>query len=221
MKKEKRKKEKREGKMVVALGPGRFYGRTLPRPRFYPDPKLNPTRVDPPESVSDPLLSWANEAHWSMGGLSFRRLRLQGSIEGSIAKLRGSVSSKKPRFTKERLDALDESESESEEEEVKEEMVEDDESEEEEVVVSKKRKRARRLGDEFDKIAEQVKKGKGNSKENKKGVKKESKKGNGKVNGKGNREQNKKGNKRVNGKGDSGEDKKGKEMVRRISPRKK
>lgn len=36
----------------------------------------------------DPLLSWANEAHWSMGGLSLQRLRLQGRIEGNVNKLR-------------------------------------------------------------------------------------------------------------------------------------
>ncbi|KAJ0024907.1 hypothetical protein Pint_08287 [Pistacia integerrima] len=34
-----------------------------------------------------PLL-WANEAHWSMGGLSLKHLRLQGQIEGSVTKLR-------------------------------------------------------------------------------------------------------------------------------------
>ena len=69
--------------MVVALGPGRFYGSGLPRPRFFPG-----DRVDPPVSVTDPLLAWAQEAHWSMGGLGVKRLRLQGRIEGSIDKLR-------------------------------------------------------------------------------------------------------------------------------------
>ncbi|MCD7448558.1 hypothetical protein HAX54_044162 [Datura stramonium] len=72
--------------MVVALGPGKFYGSSLPRPRFYENP--NGERVDPPVSVLDPLMSWAEEAHWSMGGLSFKRLRLQGRIEGNIKKLR-------------------------------------------------------------------------------------------------------------------------------------
>ncbi|KAF3444124.1 hypothetical protein FNV43_RR13814 [Rhamnella rubrinervis] len=74
--------------MVVPLGPGKFYGSSLPRPRFYTDVKLNDHRVNPPVPVLDPLLSWANEAHWSMGGLNFKRLRLQGRIEGSISKLR-------------------------------------------------------------------------------------------------------------------------------------
>ncbi|XP_044502578.1 uncharacterized protein LOC123223481 [Mangifera indica] len=74
--------------MVVPLGPGKFYGRSLPRPRIYTDTKLNPERVDPLIPVMDPLISWANEAHWSMGGLSFKRLRLQGRIEGSVTKLR-------------------------------------------------------------------------------------------------------------------------------------
>lgn len=73
---------------MVPLGPGKFYGTSLPRPRIYTDVKFNDERVDPPVSVMDPLLSWANEAHWSMGGLSFKRLRLQGRIEGSITKLR-------------------------------------------------------------------------------------------------------------------------------------
>ncbi|XP_031253418.1 uncharacterized protein LOC116111359 [Pistacia vera] len=73
--------------MVVPLGPGKFYGSSLPRPRIYTDTKFNSERVDPPVPVMDPLLSWANEAHWSMGGLSFKRLRLQGRIEGSVSKL--------------------------------------------------------------------------------------------------------------------------------------
>ncbi|XP_022952444.1 uncharacterized protein LOC111455131 [Cucurbita moschata] len=74
--------------MVVPLGPGKFYGSSLPRPRYYTDIKLNNERIDPPTPVLDPLLSWANEAHWSMGGLSFNRLRLQGRIEGNVHKLR-------------------------------------------------------------------------------------------------------------------------------------
>ncbi|GAB4837971.1 hypothetical protein Ancab_027499 [Ancistrocladus abbreviatus] len=74
--------------MVVPLGPGKFYGSNLPRPRIYTDVKFNEDRIDPPPPVLDPLLSWANEAHWSMGGLSFKRLRLQGRIEGNVQKLR-------------------------------------------------------------------------------------------------------------------------------------
>lgn len=74
--------------MVAALGPGKFYGTSLPRPRIYTDVKLNGERVDPPLPVLDPLISWANEAHWSMGGLSFTRHRLQGKIEGNVDKLR-------------------------------------------------------------------------------------------------------------------------------------
>lgn len=78
--------------MVVSLGPGKFYGSSLPRPRYYTDAKLNSDRVDPPTPVLEPLLSWANEAHWSMGGLSFKRLRLQGRIEGNVKKLRSNRS---------------------------------------------------------------------------------------------------------------------------------
>lgn len=74
--------------MVVTLGPGKFYGSSLPRPRIYNDVKFNEERVDPPVPVLAPLLSWANEAHWSMGGLSFKRLRFQGKIEGNVQKLK-------------------------------------------------------------------------------------------------------------------------------------
>ncbi|KAJ0967994.1 hypothetical protein J5N97_024911 [Dioscorea zingiberensis] len=70
--------------MVVALGPGKFYGSSLPRPRFYSDVKLAPERVDPPASVMEPFLEWAREA----------RHRLQGRIEGSIKKLRAQSESK-------------------------------------------------------------------------------------------------------------------------------
>lgn len=72
--------------MVLALEPVRFYGSSLPRPRFYKPP--NEERVDPPVSVLDPLMSWAEDAHWSMGGVNFTRHRLQGKIEGNIDKLR-------------------------------------------------------------------------------------------------------------------------------------
>ncbi|KAK4438653.1 hypothetical protein Salat_0199800 [Sesamum alatum] len=79
--------------MVVALGPGKFYGSSLPRPRFYTDVKFNDERVDPPLPVMDPLMAWAEEAHWSMGGLSFKRHRLQGRIEGKVEKLRAQRES--------------------------------------------------------------------------------------------------------------------------------
>ncbi|PPD81438.1 hypothetical protein GOBAR_DD21633 [Gossypium barbadense] len=74
--------------MVVPLGPGKFYGSSLPRPRIYNETRFNSERVNPPVPVLDPLLSWANEAHWSMGGLSFKRLRLQGRIEGNVQRLK-------------------------------------------------------------------------------------------------------------------------------------
>ncbi|KAM5578140.1 hypothetical protein ABKV19_008453 [Rosa sericea] len=77
--------------MVLKLklaSPAKFYGSSLPRPRIYTDVKFNDERVDPPVAVMDPFLAWANEAHWSMGGLSFKRLRLQGRIEGHVGKLR-------------------------------------------------------------------------------------------------------------------------------------
>ncbi|PWA89446.1 hypothetical protein CTI12_AA109050 [Artemisia annua] len=77
--------------MTTALGPGKFYGSSLPRPRIYTDIKYNTDRVDPPVSVLDPFMSWAEEAHWSTGGLSFKRHRLQGRIEGDIEKIRNHI----------------------------------------------------------------------------------------------------------------------------------
>jgi hypothetical protein len=73
--------------MVFPLKLTKFYGSSLPRPRIYVNPDGN-ERIDPPISVTDPLMSWAQEAHWSMGGLSFKRLRLMGKIEGNVGKLR-------------------------------------------------------------------------------------------------------------------------------------
>ncbi|KAL8468809.1 hypothetical protein ACS0TY_031852 [Phlomoides rotata] len=74
--------------MVLTLGPAKFYGGSLPRPRFYTDVKFSDERVDPPSSAMGPLMAWAEEAHWSMGGLSVKRHRLQGRIEGNVEKLR-------------------------------------------------------------------------------------------------------------------------------------
>ncbi|KAG6474472.1 hypothetical protein ZIOFF_068409 [Zingiber officinale] len=163
--------------MVVALGPGRFYGSSLPRPRFYADDE----RVDPPVAVLDPLLLWASEAHWSMGGLSFSRHRLQGRIEGSIKKLRAQqekiqrrttstpTATKPTTILKPRvagkvtlnLSRLDSSPSESDEGgaavakpqkaiKVGSDVPSPSGSAE------KKRKRVRRLREEFDKIAEEL-----------------------------------------------------------------
>ncbi|KAK4344657.1 hypothetical protein RND71_034833 [Anisodus tanguticus] len=144
--------------MVVALGPGKFYGSSLPRPRFYSNP--NGERVDPPVSVLDPLMSWAEEAHWSMGGLSFKRLRLQGRIEGNINKLRAehekidkkaakkkslspvhvSPSPPAPLNLKRKMRLIDES---------------DDENEGEVEGRVEKRGPARKLNDDFDRVAEE------------------------------------------------------------------
>ncbi|CAI0461017.1 unnamed protein product [Linum tenue] len=74
--------------MVVALRPANFYGSSLPRPRFFDHTNDVTERVDPPVSVMDPLLSWAQEAHWSMGDLNTQRFRLQGRIEGNVDRLR-------------------------------------------------------------------------------------------------------------------------------------
>ncbi|XP_047060456.1 chromatin modification-related protein EAF7-like [Lolium rigidum] len=158
--------------MVVALGPGRFYGSGLPRPRVFPG-----DRVDPPAPVTDALLCWAREAHWSMGGLGAKRLRLQGRIEGNLVKLRRTARrDAKARAAGERpasLDALGSDDDESDREEVeaqeralRREVVDDaedddddsSESEDEELVAlvtiaaAAKRKRARKLFDEFDQL---------------------------------------------------------------------
>ncbi|XP_047060470.1 60S ribosomal protein L22-like [Lolium rigidum] len=156
--------------MVVALGLGRFYGSGLPRPRVFPG-----DRVDPPAPVTDALLCWAREAHWSMGGLGAKRLRLQGRIEGNLVKLRRTARrDAKARAAGERpasLDALgSDDDEESDREEVKaqeralrrevvdEEDSDSSDSEDEELVAlvtiaaAAKRKRARKLFDEFDQL---------------------------------------------------------------------
>lgn len=88
--------------MVVPLRLTQFYGHSVPRPRIYDAVKFSEQRVDPPASVNDALLSWASDAHWSMGGLSFKRVRTQGKVEGSVRRLRA--------FDEEDGDAQDESE---------------------------------------------------------------------------------------------------------------
>ncbi|CAI0549723.1 unnamed protein product [Linum tenue] len=74
--------------MVVALRPANFYGSSLPRPRFFDHSSHPGPRIFDDVSVMDPFLSWAHEAHWSMGGLNTQRFRLQGRIEGNIDRLR-------------------------------------------------------------------------------------------------------------------------------------
>ncbi|KAI8551661.1 hypothetical protein RHMOL_Rhmol06G0203300 [Rhododendron molle] len=151
--------------MVVSLGPGKFYGSSLPRPRIYTDVKFSSERVDPPAPVSDPFLSWAREAHWSMGGLSFKRFRLQGRIEGNVNRLR----SQREKTLKKKRDGLSATAvkilgSDDDEEEEKKEVsqspppapaavkhrrftVDEEEGD-------RKRKRlARKLGKEFDRVA--------------------------------------------------------------------
>ncbi|XP_024530223.1 uncharacterized protein LOC112346169 [Selaginella moellendorffii] len=78
----------REEAMVATLKPARFYGDAMPRPHIYYGTYLNTERVDPPPPVNEALLQWAKDAHWSMGGLSSKRTRMQGKIEGRISKLR-------------------------------------------------------------------------------------------------------------------------------------
>ncbi|KAE9457645.1 hypothetical protein C3L33_10442, partial [Rhododendron williamsianum] len=152
--------------MVVSLGPGKFYGSSLPRPRIYTDVKFSSERVDPPSPFSDPFMSWAREAHWSMGGLSFKRFRLQGRIEGNVNRLR----SQREKTLKKKRDGLSAaavkilgSDDEEEEEEkevspspppapvaVKRRRFTGDEEEEGDW---KRKRLARKLGKEFDRVA--------------------------------------------------------------------
>ncbi|XP_058218335.1 uncharacterized protein LOC131329254 [Rhododendron vialii] len=151
--------------MVVSLGPGKFYGSSLPRPRIYTDVKFSSERVDPPSPVSDPFMSWAREAHWSMGGLSFKRFRLQGRIEGNVNRLR----SQREKTLKKKRDGLSAAAVKI--------LGSDDDEEEEEKEVSpspppapavvkrrrftgdeeegdwKRKRLARKLGKEFDRVA--------------------------------------------------------------------
>ncbi|XP_028055308.1 uncharacterized protein LOC114259495 [Camellia sinensis] len=62
--------------MVVTQGLG---GSSPPKPRIYIDIMFNGERVVLPSSVTDPLMAWAE----SMGELGFKCLRLQGHIEGN------------------------------------------------------------------------------------------------------------------------------------------
>ncbi|XP_021729631.1 myb-like protein V [Chenopodium quinoa] len=166
--------------MVVPLRPARFYGRSFPRPRFYTDVKFSDERVDPPTPVLDPLMSWANEAHWSMGGLCLNRLRLQGKIEGNVEKLRKQreksfkmkmensplkgVDSPPPApISKKRRQRVKVVDDEGEEED-NDDDDDDEEDEEEEIEMEirkvkrnggmKKRRLVRKLGDDFELVAE-------------------------------------------------------------------
>ncbi|KAL5538848.1 hypothetical protein UlMin_043743 [Ulmus minor] len=158
--------------MVVPLGPGKFYGTSLPRPRYYTDVKFNDERVDPPAPVLDPLLAWANEAHWSMGGLSFKRLRLQGRIEGNVSKLRAE----REKIAKKNTKILGLSPNGSKSKRVsspspppapiatkRRRFMALIDEEEEEVAASpvvRRRRLVKKLGDDFDKVAQENKKSK-------------------------------------------------------------
>lgn len=155
--------------MVVALGPGKFYGSSLPRPRIYTEVRFNEERVDPPVPVMDPLMSWAEEAHWSMGGLNFKRHRLQGRIEGNVEKLRAEreklfKKAQKGKPTKKSASASPVTPPAPVAVKRKRRMlalVDEEEDEEEGQRVAEKmrdvRKTARKLGDDFDRVANEKK----------------------------------------------------------------
>ncbi|KAJ8636052.1 hypothetical protein MRB53_010319 [Persea americana] len=145
--------------MVVALGPGKFYGRSLPRPRYYTDVKFNEERVDPPLLVFEPFLFWANDAHWSMGGLSFQRHRLQGKIEGNINKLRAqredNASSSSSNINNRFIIQLNQQNPPPPQKfaVLRDDPEEEEEEEDGEIYVAPvQRKRARKLIDEFNKV---------------------------------------------------------------------
>ncbi|XP_047940914.1 uncharacterized protein LOC125188198 [Salvia hispanica] len=146
--------------MVVALGPGKFYGVALPRPRLHTDAKLSDERVDPPPSVTDPLISWAREAHWSMGGLSVHRRRLQGRIEGSVERLRAQrdqISTRSPIPTKSGTKSAEIGASPSPPRAPaaikRRRVVGLTDGDEEEVIAAVKRGLVRKLGDDFERVA--------------------------------------------------------------------
>ncbi|KAL5571172.1 hypothetical protein UlMin_020769 [Ulmus minor] len=137
--------------MVVPLGPGKFYGTSLPRPRYYTDVKFNDERVDPPAPVLDPLLAWANEAHCKLRAerekIAKKNTKILGlSPNGSKSKRVSSpspppapIATKRRRF----MALIDE--------------------EEEEVAASpvvRRRRLVKKLGDDFDKVAQENKKSK-------------------------------------------------------------
>lgn len=141
--------------MESSIKPGKFYGSSLPRPRIYTDVKFASDRVDPPVSVSDPLLSWANGAHWSMGGLSFDRPRLQGRIEGSIENLREENTGPEEKSLRTRLDAekirnMDEDEFVESEDE----FVESEDEFEDEIKPEAGKKRTRKLVKESERVTD-------------------------------------------------------------------
>ncbi|XP_028189805.1 uncharacterized protein LOC114376086 [Glycine soja] len=150
--------------MVVALGPGKFYGTSLPRPRIYTDVKFNDHRVDPPVPVNDPLMSWAEEAHWSMGGLSFKRLRLQGKIEGNVERLRSQrekIQARSPspparsdlRRSKRAASPLTPPAPVMTKRRRYMDLIQEEEKEEEQEVVVRRSRLVKKLGDDFDRVA--------------------------------------------------------------------
>ncbi|CAN6915494.1 unnamed protein product [Brassica oleracea] len=149
-------------KKTVAIRPVEFYGNGLPRPRFFDTPKFNSHRVDPPLSVLDPLLSWAREAHWSMGGLNFTRLRLQGRIEGNVDKLRAQLEKSSPLKKRSRFDSPPAAPVAVKRRRYIDLNDDDEEEEEEEICLASIR---RKLSDDFDRVA-----GESNSKANKKPI---------------------------------------------------
>ncbi|KAL8131345.1 hypothetical protein AgCh_007321 [Apium graveolens] len=163
--------------MVVALGPGKFYGSGLPRPRFYTDVRFNHERVDPPTPVFDSLMSWAEEAHWSMGGLNVKRLRFQGRIEGNMSAIRAEnerLEKKSAKMSPENVPEKSAKKSEKKPAKKSGEVVEMtpeappapfmvkrkrrflvDEEEESDGEENVKRGAVRKLGDDFEKVAEE------------------------------------------------------------------
>ncbi|KAH0902560.1 LOW QUALITY PROTEIN: hypothetical protein HID58_042063, partial [Brassica napus] len=84
---------------TVAIRPVEFYGNGLPRPRFFDTPKFNSHRVDPPLSVLDPLLSWAREAHWSMGA-NKKPIESKSIVKDKKKKTESSSTRPSPRLAK-------------------------------------------------------------------------------------------------------------------------
>ncbi|XP_031498029.1 uncharacterized protein LOC116262687 [Nymphaea colorata] len=73
---------------LPAVSTAKFGGGGLPRPYRYNEAKFSKVKIDPPEPVAGPFLSWARDAQLTMSSLRFDRRRSQGRIDGSIWRLR-------------------------------------------------------------------------------------------------------------------------------------
>ncbi|KAL7164387.1 hypothetical protein ACSBR2_040323 [Camellia fascicularis] len=138
--------------MVVTQGPGKFYGSSLPKPRIYTDIKFNDDRVDPLSSVTNPLMEWVDEAHWSIDGLSFNDSDDdEDNKDSSPSPPPASMATKRWRRFMAVIEEKDDCE--DVDPELKNLKGGENGAEGDEVGVRKRRTLARKLGDDFDQVA--------------------------------------------------------------------